>query len=437
MVPKAHDQLAQGARAGLVGTQNIRNTYSRLGGLDYIVRNGGAITDAIGRQVWSGEAKVHVSIVNWLKNAALSSPARLAIQLGDLVTSPWETYELTAINSALSPGFDVSGAVALKANEKPQRCFNGQMVGHAGFLLSKHERAEMVRRDSSTQEVTFPYLNGITALTSAPLDRYVIDFEQRDRFEAEKYSEAFQWVSEHVLPDRERKAEEGKDAEGNMRPHHRAFLSRWWQLSFGRPGMLSVIKPLSRYLACAYVTKRPIFIFVSSELRPSNLIQVFGFEDDYSFGVLQSAFHWTWFVTKCGKLKGDFRYSAESVFDTFPWPQNPTNEQIRAVADAAVELRKLRLETMGKLKYSLRQLYRTLEQPGDNSLRDAHGRLDAAVCTAYGMPSGGDTLTFLLDLNCSCAAREHAGQKITPPGLSLWTKDPSEFITNDCVRVDG
>jgi SAM-dependent methyltransferase len=431
---KTHDQLQKGSRAGLVGTQNIRNTYSRVGGLDYIVNNGGVITDAIGRQVWSGEAKVHVSIVNWAK--AISSPTagRLAIQRGDSVTSAWETYELPTINSALSPDADVTRASALKANEKPQRCFNGQMVGHEAFLISDVQREEMIRRDPATAEVAYAYLNGIDALTGAKLDRYVIDFEQRDRFEAEKYPEPFEWVQQHVLPDRTRKAEEGKDAEGNVRPHHRAFLKRWWQLSFGRPEMLSVIKPLSRYLACAYVTKRPIFMFVSSQIRPSNLIQVFGFQDDYSFGILQSSLHWLWFVTKCGKLKGDFRYSAESVFDTFPWPQKPTRAQIKAVAEAAVGLRALRRETMRKLNYSLRDLYRTLDQPGDNPLRDAHARLDAVVRAAYGMADDVDPLAFLLELNLACAAKEKAGEKITPPGLPLPADEQKQFLSEDCIQ---
>src|SRR5947207_2775080 len=208
---------------------------------------------------------------------------------------------------------------------------------------------------------------------------------------------------------------------------------RYFKRAFGRPEMLSVIKPLSRYLACAYVTKRPIFIFVSSGIRPSNLIQVFGFEDDYSFGVLQSSLHWIWFVTKCGKLKGDFRYSAESVFDTFPWPQEPTRAQIKAVAEAAVALRALRRETMRKLNYSLRDLYRTLEQPGDNPLREAHARLDAAVRAAYGMADDVDPLAFLLELNLACAAKEKAGKKITPPGLPLPKKEHAQFITDDCI----
>ena len=125
--------------------------------------------------------------------------------------------------------------------------------------------------------------------------------------------------------------------------------------------MLSVIKPLPRYLSCAYVTKRPIFVFLSSTIRPSNLIQVFGFHDDYSFGVLQSHAHWLWFITKCGKLKSDFRYSAESVYDTFPWPQSPSVGQIESVAEAGREVRRVRGEALEKIKGGLRAVYRTLE----------------------------------------------------------------------------
>jgi type II restriction/modification system DNA methylase subunit YeeA len=54
-------------RAGLVGTQNIRNNQSRVGGLDHIVQDG-TIVEAVDNQPWSGEANVHVSIANWVKS---------------------------------------------------------------------------------------------------------------------------------------------------------------------------------------------------------------------------------------------------------------------------------------------------------------------------------------------------------------------------------
>ena len=90
---------------------------------------------------------------------------------------------------------------------------------------------------------------------------------------------------------------------------------------------------------------------------------------------------------------------------------------------------------MQKLNYSLRDLYRTFEQHGDNPLRDAHARLDAAVRAAYGMAEDADPLAFLLELNLACAAKEKAGEKITPPGLSLPQEECAAFVTEDCIQV--
>jgi type II restriction/modification system DNA methylase subunit YeeA len=64
---KTHGSLKTGQRAGLVGANTIRQNYAREGGLDYIVKNKGTIIEAVSSQPWSGEASVHVSIVNWLK----------------------------------------------------------------------------------------------------------------------------------------------------------------------------------------------------------------------------------------------------------------------------------------------------------------------------------------------------------------------------------
>jgi hypothetical protein len=455
----AHDHLAPcttadpvAGRAGLVGTQNIRNNASRIGGLDHVVKDG-TIIEAVDNQPWSGEANVHVSIANWVKtqDAALlpktrrlwfkTEPSAATKKLwkkeGKTVAKYYELgfRDVAQINSALSDQTDVSVAGPLLCNTKPQRCFNGQMLGHQGFLLTGEQRTEIIKRDARSAGLIHPYLNGMEVLTlGGEGERFVLDFEQMNQLTAAGYSGAFSWVQQHVLPDRERKAEEGKDIHGNMRPHHKAFLSRWWQLGFGRPEMLSVIKPLPRYLACAYVTKRPVFLFISREFRPSNLIQVFGFADDYSFGILQSHAHWLWFVTKCGKLKSDFRYSAESVFDTFPWPQSPEAKAVSAVVAAGREVRRIRAEALPKLKGGLRALYRTLELPGANPLADAHAALDAAVLAAYGFTAKADLLAQLLALNQQVAAKLERAEPVTAPGIPAGFPNPESLLTEDCIR---
>jgi hypothetical protein len=438
-------------RAGLVGTQNVRNNASREGGLDHIVVSG-TILDAVDNQPWSGEANVHVSIVNWVKTqeaALLPKMRRLWFKAlpiaGDTPkkkgTGPaskqfeLDMREVSHINSSLSDLVDVSTAVSLGCNTDPQRCFTGQMLGHAGFLLSSAEKAAIVKRDPRSAEVLYTYLNGDDALGGAPLDRFVLDFEQRDQLAASTYTGAFDWVKTKVLPDRRKAAEEGKDENGNQRPHHKAFLARWWQLSFGRADLLKSIGNKQRFLVCSRVTKRPIFIFVSSTLRPGDALSCFAMDDDYSFGILQAAPHWQWFIAKSSKLTERLRYSPESVFDTFPWPQSPTSKQVKAVADAGNVLRRVRAAFTSKADGGLRALYRTLELPGKNPLRDAHEALDAAVLVAYGFSARKDILAQLLGLNQAVAARIDVGQPVQGPGVPSGYPTPAELLSTDCLGV--
>ncbi len=432
---KTHDQLPAGGRAGLVGTQNVRNNYSRIGGLDYIVDNNGIITDAVSAQVWSGEAAVHVSIVNWQKEGEPSGPYHLSVQRGDSVESPWDTFELPRINPALSAGEDVTNAFALKANQEPPRVYNGQFPRHHGFVIAPETARRLLAEDPRNREVVHPFLIGREMLVEGEPQRFVIDFQKRDLFEAQSYKGPFEHVQTHVLPHVKKLADKEHEKTGKETGQDHTWLKSWWQLFRSRKELMDRISALSRYMVCSEVTKRPIFCFVHPEIRPDHTLEAFIFEDDYSFGVLQSDIHWKWFVATCSKLKGDFRYTPESVFSTFPWPQNPATGHIQAVADAAVALRRLRSETMAKLKYSLRDLYRKSELPGENPLRDAHAQLDTAVRVAYGTPEDADPLTFLLELNLACAAKEKAGAKIKPPGLQFITDDRAAFVTADCIAT--
>lgn len=431
---KTHDELSPSGRAGLVGTQNIRNNYSRVGGLNYIVDNAGTITNAVSAQVWSGEAAVHVSIVNWVKDGDVQGPFQLSVQCGDSIDSPWETFELPRINSALSSGEDLNEAAVLPSNKSAFRVYNGQFPRHSGFVVDPMIAHRLIRDDARNREVVHPFLIGREMLVEGEPQRWVIDFQKRDIFDAQSYRAPFAHVESQVLPHVEKLAAREREKTKKETGQDQNWLKKWWQLFRARKEVIDQISTLTRYMVCSEVTKRPIFCFVHPEIRPDHTLEVFVFEDDYSFGVLQSGIHWSWFVATCSKLKGDFRYTPESVFDTFPWPQNPTREQIKAVAEAAVALRALRRETMRKLKYSLRDLYRTLDQPGDNPLRDAHARLDAAVRAAYGMAEDANRLAFLLELNRACAAKEKAGKKITSPGLPLPPAESAAFITEDCIE---
>ena len=441
---KAHSQLKKSGRAGLVGTNTIRQNYSREGGLDYIVANNGTITEAVSTQAWSGDAAVHVSIVNWMKGSE-PGKKRLSSQSED---GSWSMVELDTINSSLSFGIDVSGAKSLQANQDAAYCAQGQTHGHEGFLLSPEEAQTMLSPKSRNTDVLFPFITGDDMLGEADGQptRYVIDFHPRTLFEAQAYSAPFEIVKKKVLPTRKKTAQEEEErnnevlkgnAKAKVNRHHTNFLSKWWQLSYPRQELIKTLAQIPRYICCARVTKRPIFEFISSGIRPNDALAVFPFADDYSFGILQSNFHWEWFTARCSTLEERFRYTSDTVFDSFPWPQKPTSQQIASVAKCAVKLREVRRQVIKANQWSLRELYRANEQPGKNPLKVAQKALDASVAEAYGAEGASNSLAFLLDLNSRLAKLESEGIGIAGPGFPSQAGNGKSFVTQDCIKMSS
>lgn len=441
----AHENLRPGQHAGLVGTNTIRQNYSRESGLDVIVESGGTITEAVSSMIWPGAAVVHTSIVNWVKGDH-KGPKRLYIQEGNILEEGWRHSDLERIPSSLSFSLDVTRAKKITKNSRAGGCFQGQTHGHKAFLVSPSDAKLLIAKDQKYDAVLKPFLISddlVGEIKSKPT-RYVIDFSGLDILDAQKYEVLFERIKKNVLPAREAAAEKEKkrndevlasNPNAKINTHHANFLKKWWQMSYSRQNMLDEIRPLSRYIVCGQVTKRPIFDFVSLNINPNAALMVFSHEDDYTFGVLQSGIHWFWFVERCSTIKSDPRYTSNTVFDSFPWPQSPNLNQIRKVAKRAVELRQLREQLRNKHNLSLRELYRSIELPGSHPLKTAHEALDVAVREAYGMGKKTDPLEFLLKLNAEVVAAEKDGNKIEGPGLPSSVTDPSPFITQDCIEV--
>jgi SAM-dependent methyltransferase len=443
-IRKAHDHLPNctaddpvAGRAGLVGTQNIRNNQSRVGGLDHVVKDG-TIVEAVDNQPWSGEANVHVSIANWVKSqdpASLPKVRKLWFKVQTDAAAKksrkrgsgpaTKDYQLNVrecpfINSALSDKAEVSAAQVLSCNEKPKRVFQGVTPGHDGFVLTPAEK-KAIESDGASGEVVHPYLTGREIVTGdGTPERFIIGLGRKTIIEVQKFPKAFARLKHSVLPDLQQKADKEHEDESARKAH----MERWWMLWRDRLEMFEGFDRLSgRFIACSRVTKRPVFVFMTTSIWPSDKVQAFLLDDDYSFGILQSSSHWQWFVAKCSKLTERFSYSIESVFDTFPWPQAATVKQIDAVAAAAREVRRVRAEALRNLKGGLRALYRTLELPGANPLKDAHAALDAAVLAAYGFSAKKEV-----------AARIEKGEPVTAPGAPKNYHDPQKLITEDCIQ---
>lgn len=103
-----------------------------------------------------------------------------------------------------------------------------------------------------------------------------------------------------------------------------------------------------------------------------------GASDPFTFGVLMSGMHMAWVRQVCGRIKSDFRYSNELVYNNFPWPHSTTPEARSRVTDAARDLLAVRQKYIVE---PLEALYDPVSMPAD--LVRAHGRVDTAVEKCY------------------------------------------------------
>lgn len=107
-------------------------------------------------------------------------------------------------------------------------------------------------------------------------------------------------------------------------------------------------------------------------------------------------------------MRVDPRYTSRTVWDTFPWPQAPTEEAVEMVAGVVERLIEFRDERLAD-GITLEQQYNSLRDPGRNPLRKLQAELDAAVAVAYGFSGDDDVLAQLLALNLSIAEQERDG----------------------------
>ena len=116
----------------------------------------------------------------------------------------------------------------------------------------------------------------------------------------------------------------------------------------------------------------------------------------YHFGILMSSIHMVWVKNMCGRIKSDYRYSNELVYNNYPFPENPNNKQVKAIETSAQKVLDARLEFP---KSSLSDLYDPLTMPP--VLIKAHNELDKAVDLAYRpqpFTSEANRMVFLFEL---------------------------------------
>lgn len=171
------------------------------------------------------------------------------------------------------------------------------------------------------------------------------------------------------------------------------------------PGTRALVIPESSSMRRAYI---PLAFLEADELG-GNSLRLLPDTTLFRFGVLQSRTHNAWMRNVAGRLKSDYRYSIDIVYNNFIWPE-PTDDQkaeIEKADKAVLDAQELHSDS------TLADMYDPYNSYMFPELFAAHAALDATVERAYGFEPGLDEVDLVAHLFRLYASKINAIERRT------------------------
>lgn len=360
---KASDMMqGTSVRSALVSTNSVSQGESVANLWKPLFDDGVHIDFAYRTFRWDSEAKikahVHCVIIGF-SVAASSTPKKLfdgdRYQVANNINGYLLDGENVFVESRSKPICNV-----------PEIGIGNKPIDGGFYLFEKEEMEDFIKKEPSSKKYFRPWYGSREFINQKP--RYCL------------------WLGECT------------PAELKAMPHcmERVKAVREYRLASPSPGTVKLADKPTRF----HVENMPkgnyiVIPKVSSENRKyvpmglmspdmlcSDLVFIVPNATAYHLGVLTSNVHMAWVRAVCGRLKSDYRYSKDIVYNNFPWPA-PTEQQkakIEQTAQAILDARALYPDS------SLADLYDELTMPPE--LRKAHQANDRAVMDAYGFIKG-------------------------------------------------
>ena len=253
--------------------------------------------------------------------------------------------------------------------EKRQRTINGakamtkgaQLIDDGNYVLNESEKNNAVKSGVPTKYIR-KYLNAQIFINNND-SQYCLYLEEMSPKEINTYP----FVKERVLA--VKKFREESDAEfvhNLMNSPSRYFIST---VPNGKFLIFPIVSSERRkYLPIGFSSEKAVLTNALNFVEKATL---------YDFGVSISNVHMAWTRAFCGRLKSDYRYSKDIVWNTFPWPK-PTAKQKEKIEKTAQGILDARAKYPNS---SLADLYDETTMPPE--LVKAHQANDRAVMEAY------------------------------------------------------
>ncbi len=311
---------------------------------------------------WSNEAKgnaaVHCVIIGF---ANFDTAEKRLYEYGDIKGEP---HEIKAKN--INPYLvDANDIVIVNRNKPicdvPEMMYGNKPTDGGHFLLTEDEKIEFLIKEPQAEKFIKPFISAREYLNNEK--RWCIWLVDAQPNELRNLPEIMKRV----------------EAVKNFRLASVAAATRNYQY---HTLFRQVTQPKFDYILVPRTTSEnrkyiPIGFFNKNHIV-SDTCQAIPNGDLYLFGQLMSQMHMTWVKYTCGRLKSDFRYSKDIVYNNYPFPQNVSEAQKQKVEQAAQKV----LDTRANYPdSSLADLYDPLSMPPD--LVKVHQALDKAVDLCY------------------------------------------------------
>lgn len=348
-------------RASFVSTNSICQGEQVLTFWQYIIQRYNIHIDyAYTTFVWNnetkGQAKVHCVIIGFSGMHVTNVPKKLFGSTGNYkICQNISPYLMD------TPNYFIESRSNPLCNVPPMR-FGSMPRDGGGFVLTPEEREEFIKAEPLSEKWIKPYIGAVEFLNNK--ERYCLWLVDAEPGEINKCSK----VKKRVEAVRDFRAE--SKAAGTRK--FAATPTLFCQIAQPNSNYIIVPKTSSgkrRYLPLGFKDKDTI---------ASDLVFLIPDAGLYEFGVLMSNVHNAWMRVVAGRLKSDYRYSKDIVYNNFPWPV-PSDEQKTKIAETAQGI----LDARALFPNStLADLYDPLTMP--QALQKAHNANNKAVMQAYG-----------------------------------------------------
>ena len=343
--------------AAFVSTNSICQGQQAVTMWKPILENGIKIIFAHRTFIWDSEAKVkahvHCVIVGFSY-----------VKKGECVIYDYQKrLKANNINSYLmdAPNVFVESRSKPLANVPPMR-FGSMPRDGGGFILTDEEKQELIKNEPLAEKWVHPYIGAYEFINNKT--RWCLWLVDANPAELKKCPTVMKRVQQ-------------------IQEFRASSVAAGTRKFAATPTLFcQIAQPDSEYIVVPKVSsERRRYVpmgFLPKDVIASDLVFLIPNATLYNFGILTSNVHMAWMRAVCGRLKSDYRYAKDIVYNSFPWP-TPTAEQKSRIEQTAQAILDARAKYPG---CSLADLYDEATMPPE--LRKAHQQNDKTVMQAYG-----------------------------------------------------